>query len=126
LNKKSQSDLAGFKIDNRSRDEFLKSSFRYSGVGAILFIVALGVIVFRGLNLSHFQAISLFILAGLGVAYEFLWFVLAKLKKPNCKKCSTRFDVFLNSDRPNDTEYFYVCPSCATYFAVLHSEESDW
>ena len=126
MNKISIKSIAEFKLDSDSRRGFLKSSFRYSGPGAIVFIISIGVILYRGLGLGEVQAIVLFLLAGLGIAYEFVWFVSARMKKPICKSCGNRFEKYLNSDRPNDTEYLYVCNFCCTYFSVLHGEESDW
>lgn len=117
----SEEGLKGLCEDKTGKRKFNRSAYRYSGIGAIAFIVSLAVIFLNGFDLTTEQWLIWFTIGMIGGLSEYAYLSSAKLKKPICSNCGTRYEKYLNADRPDDTEYFYVCEKCNTYFKILHS-----
>jgi hypothetical protein len=123
LEKIIESELAGLKYDTISRKAFLRKSFSLGGIGALLFIVAVPTLVFYGTHLPLPVSIGIFVLAALGLVFEFGVNFRARRSKPICQNCNSPFSKYLNGDRPEDTEYVYVCHKCEAFFKVLYGEK---
>lgn len=114
-------DLQGLSKDKIGKREFNRSAFRYSGIGAIAFIVSLVVIFSKGFELTTEQMVFWFTVGIVGGLGEFVYLSAAQLKKPVCSDCGSLYKKYLNADRPDDTEYVYICEKCNKYYKILHS-----
>lgn len=123
LEKITESELTGLKLDTISRKAFLRKSFRLGGIGALLLVAAIVTLVLYGRHLSPPVAVAIVVLAFAGLAFEFWINFRARRSQPLCTTCKTRFSRYLNADRPDDTEYLYVCHKCESFFRVLYGEE---
>jgi hypothetical protein len=113
------SQLAGYHRDKKSRRRFLRESFRFGGIGAILFATVVGVAVFS--DVSDALKVVLLIVGAAGFGFEYLLHFKAKNRRPVCHQCESPFSIYKNAERSDDIEYFYVCENCKCYFEVLHS-----
>lgn len=83
--------LKGLSKDKVGKREFNRSAYRYSGIGAIAFIVSLVVIFSRGFELTTGQMVIWFSICIIGGLREYTYLSAAKLKKPICSNCGTPY-----------------------------------
>lgn len=126
MRKITATSLSGLSKDKNGKREFNRSAYRYSGIGAVAFIFSLGVVFVKGFELTAVQWLACFTTAMVGGIGEYIYLSSAKLKKPKCTTCGTTYEKYLNADRPDDTEYVFVCEKCSKYYKVLHSTKADF
>ena len=89
-----------------------------------MFLTAVVLVVFKGMEYGTKTIAALSVLGIAGFGFEYFLHLKAERRKPICRGCVSAYSIYKNSDRPNDTEYLYVCENCRSYINILDSTQA--